>query len=147
LKHGGTRVLAGDRVFIKVGTHTAIPLVPGLEAARPLTHIEALVLDYLPAHLIVLGAGYIGLELAQAYRRFGSRVTVIEPGPQLMGREDPDVAAEVQRILGDEDIRFLLATQALNVHGRSGEDVRVAVRTPSGEQQIEGTDISGCGRP
>jgi thioredoxin reductase len=111
LNDGGTRALAGDRVFINVGTHAAIPPVPGLEAARPLTHIEVLELDYLPAHLIVLGAGYIGLELAQAYRRFGSRVTVIEPGPQLMGREDPDVAAEVQRILGNEDIRFLLATK------------------------------------
>ena len=117
------------------------PPVPGLEAARPLTHIEALELDYVPAHLIVLGAGYVGLELAQAYRRFGSRVTVIEPGLQLMGREDPDVAAEMQRILGDEGIRFLLATQALNVYGRSGGDVRVTVRTPSGNQQIEGSDI------
>src|SRR5205807_10380368 len=89
LNDGGTRVLAGDRVFINVGTHTAIPLVPGLGAAQPLTHIEALELDYLPAHLIVLGAGYVGLELAQAYRRFGSRVTVIEPGPQLMGGRMP----------------------------------------------------------
>jgi len=124
-----------------VGTHAAIPPVPGLEAARPLTHIEALELDYLPAHLIVLGAGYIGLELAQAYRRFGSRVTVIEPGSQLMGREDADVAAEMQQILGDEGIRFLLTAQALDVRGRSGEDVRVSVRTPSGEQQIEGSDI------
>jgi pyruvate/2-oxoglutarate dehydrogenase complex dihydrolipoamide dehydrogenase (E3) component len=141
LNDGGTRVLAGGRVFINVGTHAAIPPVPGLEAARPLTHIEALELDYLPAHLIVLGAGYVGLELAQAYRRFGSRVTVIEPGPQLMGREDPDVAAEMQRILYDEGIRFLLAAQALNVRGRSGEDVRVTVRTPSGEQHIEGSDI------
>src|SRR5215831_12814605 len=72
LNDGGTRVLAGDRVFISVGTHAAIPGIPGLEAARPLTHIEALELDYLPAHLIVLGGGYVGLELAQAYRRFGS---------------------------------------------------------------------------
>jgi len=104
LNDGGTRVLAGDRVFINVGTHAAIPPVPGLEAARPLTHIEALELNYVPAHLIVLGAGYVGLELAQAYRRFGSRVTVIEPGLQLMGQEDPDVAAEMQRILGDEGI-------------------------------------------
>src|SRR5262249_21526941 len=141
LNDGGTRVLSGDRVFINVGTHTTIPPVPGLEPARPLTHIEALELDYLPSHLIVLGAGYIGLELAQAYRRFGSRVTVIEPGPQLMGREDPDVAAEMQQILGDEDIRFLLTAQALDVRGRSGEDVRVSVRTPSGEQQIKGSDI------
>src|SRR6516164_9625681 len=104
LNDGGTRVLAGDRVFINVGTHAAIPPVPGLEAARPLTHIEALELDYLPAHLIVLGAGYIGLELAQAYRRFGSRVTIIEPGPQPMGREDADVAIEMQRNLSDEGI-------------------------------------------
>ena len=117
LNDGGTRVLAGDRVFINVGTHAAIPPVPGLEAARPLTHIEALELDYLPAHLIVLGAGYVGLELAQAYRRFGSRVTVIEPGPQLMGREDPDVAAEMQQILNNEGIRFLLTAQALDVRG------------------------------
>ena len=77
---GGTRVLAGDQVFLNIGTHAAIPHVPGLEAAQPLTHVEALELDYLPSHLIVIGGGYAGLELAQAYRRFGSRVTVIEPG-------------------------------------------------------------------
>jgi pyruvate/2-oxoglutarate dehydrogenase complex dihydrolipoamide dehydrogenase (E3) component len=141
LNDGGTRVLAGQRVFINVGTRAAIPSVPGLEAARPLTHIEALELDDLPAHLIVLGAGYVGLELAQAYRRFGSRVTVIEPASQPMGREDPDVAAEIQRILTDEGIQFLSGAEVRNVHGRSGEDVRVTVRTSSGEQDIEGSDI------
>src|SRR5262252_4903210 len=141
LNDGGTRVLSGERIFINVGSRATIPPVPGLEAARPLTHIEVLELDYAPAHLIVIGAGYVGLELAQAYRRFGSRVTVIEPGPQPVGREDPDVAAEMQRILGDEDIRFLLTAQALDLRGRSGEDVRVSVRTPSGEQQIKGSDI------
>jgi pyruvate/2-oxoglutarate dehydrogenase complex dihydrolipoamide dehydrogenase (E3) component len=141
LNDGGTRVLTGGRVFINVGTHAAIPPIPGLEAASPLTHIEALELDYLPAHLMVLGGGYIGLELAQAYRRFGSRVTVIEPGPQLMGREDPDVAAEMLRILSDEGISVLLATEALNVRGRSGEDVQVTVRSPSSEQAIVGSDI------
>ena len=92
LDDGGTRALAGDQVFLNLGTHAAIPSVPGLAAARPLTHIEALELDYLPSHLVVLGGGYVGLEMAQAYRRFGSRVTVIESGPQLMTREDPDVA-------------------------------------------------------
>src|SRR5438046_4837383 len=96
---GGTRVLAGDQVFLNVGTHAAIPSIPGLEAARPLTNIEALELDYLPPHLIVLGGGYVGLELAQAYHRFGSDVTVIEHGPRLMQREDPDVVEEAQRIL------------------------------------------------
>src|SRR5262249_48527267 len=141
LNDGGTRVLAGDRVFLSVGTHAAIPAVPGLEAARPLTHIEALELDYLPAPLIVLGGGYVGLELAQAYLRCGSRATVIEAGPQLMGREDPDVADEMQRILSDEGIQCLVAAEALNVHGRSGEEVSVTVRTPSGKQEIEGSDI------
>src|SRR5262249_52912774 len=84
LNDGGTRVLMGDKVFLNIGTHAAIPSVPGLEADRPLTNIEALELDYLPPHLIVLGGGYVGLEFAQAYRRFGSRVTVLEHGPQLM---------------------------------------------------------------
>ena len=99
LNNGGTRVLAGEQVFLNLGTHALIPAVPGLEAARSLTHIEALELDYAPSHLVVLGGGYVGLELAQAYRRFGSRVTVIETGAQLMAREDPDVADEVHRIL------------------------------------------------
>src|SRR6267154_2335470 len=141
LNDGGTRELAGDQVFLNLGTHAAIPSIPGLEAAQPLTHIEALELDYLPPHLVVLGGGYIGLELAQAYRRFGSRVTVIESGPQLMSREDRDVADEVQRILGDEGIQILVATETVNVHGRSGEEVNLTVRTASGEQTIEGSDI------
>jgi pyruvate/2-oxoglutarate dehydrogenase complex dihydrolipoamide dehydrogenase (E3) component len=141
LNDGGTRVLAGDQVFLNLGSHAAIPRVSGLEAARPLTHIEALELDYLPPHLIVLGGGYVGLEMAQAYRRFGSRVTVIETGRQIMAREDPDVADEMQRILGDEGIRFLIAGETLGVNGRSGEGVSLTVRTPSGEQRIEGSDI------
>src|SRR5262249_23281455 len=73
LNDGGTRVLTGERVFLNVGTRAAIPSVPGLADARPLTHIEALELDRLPVHLIVLGGGYVGLEFAQTYRRFGSR--------------------------------------------------------------------------
>jgi pyruvate/2-oxoglutarate dehydrogenase complex dihydrolipoamide dehydrogenase (E3) component len=141
LNDGGTRVLAGDQVFLNIGTHPAVPNIPGLEAARPLTHIEALELDHLPRHLIVLGAGYVGLELAQAYRRFGSRVTVIERGPRLMSREDPDVVDEMQRILGSEGIQFLTTAEVLSVRGRSGEQVNVVVRTPAGEQQIEGSDI------
>ena len=141
LNDGGTRVLAANQVFLNVGTHAALPSVPGLDAARPLTHIEALELDYLPSHLIVVGAGYVGLEMAQAYRRFGSRVTVIEHGPQMMNREDPDVAEEIRRILSDEGIQILLAAETLNVTGRSGEAVGLTVRTTSGEQRIEGSDI------
>src|SRR5438105_2478371 len=107
LNDGGTRVLAGDQVFLDIGTHAAIPSVPGLEAARPLTHIEALELDYLPSHLVVLGGGYVGLELAQAYRRFGSRVTVIETGPPVMVRDGTDVCDGVDPIFSEEGIQSL----------------------------------------
>jgi pyruvate/2-oxoglutarate dehydrogenase complex dihydrolipoamide dehydrogenase (E3) component len=141
LNEGNTRTLSGDRVFINVGTHAAIPGVPGLEAADPLTNIEALELDYLPEHLVVLGGGYVGLEFAQAYRRFGSRVTVIEHGKQLMAREDPDVSSALQRILTDEGIDFLVGPEITRVEGRSGKEVTVVVRTRAGEQRIEGSDI------
>jgi pyruvate/2-oxoglutarate dehydrogenase complex dihydrolipoamide dehydrogenase (E3) component len=141
LNEGGTRLLAGDKVFINVGTHAAIPGVPGLAAAEPLTHIEALELDDLPRHLIVLGGGYVGLELAQAYRRFGSRVTIIEHGFQLMSREDRDVAEEVQRILSNEGIDILLDAEVLSVSGLSGEGVSLVVRTASGQRSIDGSHI------
>jgi pyruvate/2-oxoglutarate dehydrogenase complex dihydrolipoamide dehydrogenase (E3) component len=141
LNDGGTRLLAGDRVFLNIGTHAAVPSVPGLDAARPLTHVEALELDYLPPHLIVIGGGYAGLELAQAYRRFGSNVTIIESGPQLMAREDIDVSQEMRRILSDEGIQVLVEAQLLQVRGRSGEKVSLIVRTASGEQTIDGSDI------
>jgi pyruvate/2-oxoglutarate dehydrogenase complex dihydrolipoamide dehydrogenase (E3) component len=141
LNDGGTRTLVGDKVFLNVGTHAAIPNVPGLEAAKPLTHVEALELDYLPQHLIVIGGGYSGLELAQAYRRFGSDVTIVESGPQLMGREDIDVSRAMWRILSDEGMRVVLEAQLLEVRGQSGDKVTLVVRTPSGEQNIDGSDI------
>jgi pyruvate/2-oxoglutarate dehydrogenase complex dihydrolipoamide dehydrogenase (E3) component len=141
LNGGGTRVLAADKVILNVGTHAAIPKVPGLEAAQPLTHIEALELDYLPQHLIVIGGGYSGLEFAQAFRRFGSDVTVIESGPQLLAREDIDVAQEMRRILSGEGIQILVEAELLQVGGRSGDKVTLRVLTPSGEQQIDGSDI------
>jgi pyruvate/2-oxoglutarate dehydrogenase complex dihydrolipoamide dehydrogenase (E3) component len=141
LNEGGTRLLAGERVFLNLGTHPAVPDIPGLEAARPLTHIEALELDYLPTHLLVFGGGYVGLEMAQAYRRFGSRVTVIEPGSRIMGREDPEVAVELQKILSTEGVQFLAGAEILRVSGRSGEAVAVSVRTAARDQTIQGSDI------
>jgi pyruvate/2-oxoglutarate dehydrogenase complex dihydrolipoamide dehydrogenase (E3) component len=141
LNEGGTRTLAAERVFINVGTHAAIPSIPGLEATRPLTNVEALDLGYLPSHLVVLGGGYVGLELAQAYRRFGSRVTVIQQQPQLMAREDRDVSDEIQRILIGEGIDVLASADTRRVEGRSGDKVNLVVHRPSGEEQIDGTDI------
>src|SRR5499425_1414259 len=141
LNDGGTRTLAAERIFLNVGTHATIPTIPGLEAARPLTNVEALDLDYLPSHLIVLGGGYVGLELAQAYRRFGSRVTVIQRQPQLMAREDRDVSDEIQRILVGEGIDILVAAETRRVQGRSGEKVSLVVHTPPGDEHVDGTDI------
>jgi pyruvate/2-oxoglutarate dehydrogenase complex dihydrolipoamide dehydrogenase (E3) component len=141
LNDGGDRLLRGEQVFINVGSHAAIPDVAGLAASRPLTHIEALELDYLPSHLVVLGGGYTGLELAQAYRRFGSQVTIIEPGPQLMGREDPDIAAAMLKILSDDGIAVLVGAAPMHVDGQSGEAVTITVRTPAGERKIDGSDV------
>src|SRR5262245_14091007 len=137
----GTRVLKGERIFLNVGTRATIPPVPGLADARPLTHVEALELDRLPAHLIVLGGGYVGLEMAQAYRRFGSRVTVIQRAPQLLDREDPDVAEAIRELFADEGIEVFLSTEMHGVEGRSGESVRLRVRTSQGERLLEGSDI------
>ena len=141
LNDGGTRVLTGDRVALNLGTHATIPDIPGLAAAKPLTNIEALELDRLPDHLVVIGGGYVGLELAQAYRRFGSRVSIIEAGPQLAGREDSDVATAILEMLRDEGIVVHLEAKVLGVQGRSGETVSLQTRTPSGDQTIEGSDI------
>jgi pyruvate/2-oxoglutarate dehydrogenase complex dihydrolipoamide dehydrogenase (E3) component len=141
LNGGGTCLLTSDQIVLNVGTHAAIPDIPGLAAAQPLTHIEALELDYAPAHLVVLGGGYVGIEMAQAYRRFGSRVTVIEPGPKIISREDADAADAVQRLLSDEGVGFLVSTQVLKVDGESGKKVTVTVRSAAGEQTIEGSDI------
>src|SRR5438445_1496557 len=141
LNDGGTRVLTGDRVVLNLGTHATIPDVPGLAAAEPLTNVEALELDRLPDHLVVIGGGYVGLELAQASRRFGSRVTIIEAGPQLAGREDSDVATAILEMLRDEGIVVHLEAKVLGVQRRSGQTISLQMRAPSGDQTIEGSDI------
>ncbi|HLZ67000.1 MAG TPA: FAD-dependent oxidoreductase [Aliidongia sp.] len=141
LNAGGTRVLAGHEVVINTGSHAAMPEIPGLREARALTHIEALELDEVPPHLIVLGGGYIGVEMAQAYRRFGSRVTIIEPGPRIMGREDADVADQIGKVLGAEGIDILLGAEPLRVDGLNGRSVSVTVRTSSGERTIDGSHL------
>jgi pyruvate/2-oxoglutarate dehydrogenase complex dihydrolipoamide dehydrogenase (E3) component len=97
--------------------------------------------DRLPAHLIVLGGGYVGLEFAQAYRRFGSRVTVVQHGPQLLDREDADIAEAIRQLFADEGIEVLLSAEVQKVEGQSGKSVRLQVRIPKGERLIEGSDI------
>jgi pyruvate/2-oxoglutarate dehydrogenase complex dihydrolipoamide dehydrogenase (E3) component len=147
LNDGGSRRIRGDRVFLDLGTHATVPEIPGLAAARPMTHVELLDLDRLPEHLIVLGGGYVGLELAQAMRRFGARVTVIEHRAQLAGGEDPDVGAAVLELFGDEGITVHLRTDVRRVAGESGHGVRIVADGTDGESVIEGTDLLvGVGR-
>jgi pyruvate/2-oxoglutarate dehydrogenase complex dihydrolipoamide dehydrogenase (E3) component len=141
LNDGGTRVLMAGKLFLNLGTHASIPPVPGLGDAHPLTNIEVLDLDRLPAHLIVLGGGYVGLEIGQAYRRFGSRVTIVEHAARLAGREDPDVSEEVRNILQAEGIEVLLSAEVERIEGRSGDRVRVSVRMPDGRSELECSDV------
>ncbi|MBN8871790.1 MAG: FAD-dependent oxidoreductase [Rhodospirillales bacterium] len=141
LNGGGTRTLVGNEVVLNVGSHAAIPDIAGLRDADPLTHIEALELDTVPSHLIVLGGGYIGVEMAQALRRFGSEVTIIEPGPQIMGREDADVAAEITTHLTAEGIRIVTGAHPRKVEGRSGQSVTVTVEVDGNDRRIEGSHL------
>jgi pyruvate/2-oxoglutarate dehydrogenase complex dihydrolipoamide dehydrogenase (E3) component len=137
LNAGGTRTLRGENVVINTGSRARIDDTPGLLDAHPLTHVEALELDRVPNHLVVLGGGYVGLEFAQALRRLGSRVTVVERNNTLLHREDPDVTAAVSELFRDEGIEVRTGTTIQRVEGQSGKSVRL--HTSAGV--IEGTDV------
>jgi pyruvate/2-oxoglutarate dehydrogenase complex dihydrolipoamide dehydrogenase (E3) component len=147
LADGGSRRIRGERMFLDLGTRATVPGIPGLAAARPMTHVELLDLDRLPEHLLVLGGGYVGLELAQAMSRFGAQVTVIEHRQQLAGGEDADVSAAILELFSDEGITVHLRTRVQRVAGESGQGVRIVADGPDGECVIEGTDLLvGVGR-
>jgi pyruvate/2-oxoglutarate dehydrogenase complex dihydrolipoamide dehydrogenase (E3) component len=141
LNDGGRRTISGERVFLDLGSRAAMPEIPGLSDAKPMTHVEALDLDRLPEHVIVLGGGYVGPELAQALRRFGSAVTVIEHGKQIASKEDPDVAQALLENFASEGINVLLETQVRAVEGLSGKQIRIRVEDRHGDQTIEGSDL------
>jgi probable pyridine nucleotide-disulfide oxidoreductase len=134
----GLRRLTAPSIYLNLGTVAAIPPVPGLAEAMPMTHVEALALDELPRHLVVIGGGYIGLELGQAFRRLGAEVTIVEQAPQIAGREDEDVAASMQAALEDDGITFRLGAGVDRVSGRSGEAVTV---TLAGGATLEGSHL------
>ena len=141
LNDGGTRVLTAGRLVLNLGSCASIPAISGLAEAAPLTNVELLELGTLPDHLIVLGGGYVGLEFAQSFRRFGSAVTVIEPGARLAGREDPEVADALRNLLVDEGVELALGASADKVDGRSGERVTVHLNGPNGQRAITGSHI------
>jgi len=125
LNDGGTRTIRGKRVFIDVGAFATLPPIDGLAGVQPMTHVELLELETLPEQLVILGAGPIGLELAQAMRRLGSHVTVIERSARLLPREDEDVSAAMRTLLEGEGIEFKFGANISKVEGRSGERVTV----------------------
>jgi pyruvate/2-oxoglutarate dehydrogenase complex dihydrolipoamide dehydrogenase (E3) component len=136
-----TRQLRGKNVIVSTGTHAVLEPIPGLAEAQPLTHIEALELDQIPQHLFVVGGGYVGLELAQAMRRFGSNVTVIEHHDRLLPREDDDVTDDLRSLLEVEGIEFLLNAHVKRVSGKSGESVIIAIEQNGAEKTLKGTHI------
>jgi len=141
LANGGTRVFRGEDVVISIGSRATIEQMPGLAEGNPLTHIEALDLDHIPGHLLIIGGGYIGLELAQAMRRFGSQVTIVERNSRLAHREDQDVTDMLENIFREEGIGIATNTGITRVEGKSGEWVKLHAKQNGTEIVLEGTHL------
>jgi len=141
LPDGSTRQLRGTNVIVSTGTRATLEAIPGLAEARPLTHIEALELDQVPEHLLVIGGGYVGVELSQAMRRFGSKVTVIDRNERLMAKEDADVCEALRSLLADEGIDILLNARIKEVSGKCGESVSILVEQNGIEKALKGSHV------
>lgn len=138
---GKKRVLRGKKVVINTGTRATIEPIPSLAEAKPLTHIEALELDRIPGHLLIIGGGYVGLEFAQAMRRFGSRVTIIERNSRLVYREDEDISSAIHELFKDEGIDVITGAQINRVEGKSGDFVKLHVSHEGKNSVLEGTHV------
>jgi probable pyridine nucleotide-disulfide oxidoreductase len=137
----GTRLLEGERVVIDLGTRPAIPPIPGLAEARPLTSETLLALERIPERLVVLGGSYVGVELAQAMQRLGSRVTIVERGGQLLAREDEDVAAAIAEILREDGVEILLGRVVRGVERLASGGIRVDLETALGKEEVLADDV------
>jgi pyruvate/2-oxoglutarate dehydrogenase complex dihydrolipoamide dehydrogenase (E3) component len=138
---GGERVLYGDQVFINTGTRAEIGKIPGLAESSPLTHVEALELDVVPDHLLILGGGFVGLEFAQAMRRLVSRVTIMERNDRLVHGEDQDVSEAITQLFQDEGIVTVANTSLGRVEGKSGTGVRLHGSRRGSEIIVEGSHL------
>src|SRR5262249_28558568 len=123
------------------GTHATLEPIAGLAEAQPLTHIEALELDVIPDHLIVIGGGYVGLELSQAMRRFGSKVSVIDRNDRVLHREDEDVSEGIRKLFEDEGIDLLMNAGVKSVSGKSGRAVQLVIEQSGVEHMLEGSHL------
>jgi pyruvate/2-oxoglutarate dehydrogenase complex dihydrolipoamide dehydrogenase (E3) component len=133
-------LLEADKIFINTGARARIPDMPGLKEVNYLTNSSMMEIDFLPEHLIIVGGSYIGLEFAQMYRRFGSRVTVVEMKDRLIARDDEDVSATVKEILENEGIEIRLNAECVTVE-QSGKGVAINVECESGTPRIEGSHL------
>jgi pyruvate/2-oxoglutarate dehydrogenase complex dihydrolipoamide dehydrogenase (E3) component len=136
----GGEVLESERIFINTGTRPGTPRLDGLDRAGYLTNATLMELTELPAHLLVLGAGYIGLEFGQMFRRFGSRVTIVHRGHQILPREDPDIAVGLQQALETEGIRFVLNARTTRVERKDGE-VTLTLDAPDATRAVSGSHL------
>lgn len=139
LEDGSSKELTAERFFINTGARPVVPTLPGLESVPFLNSTSIMELAEAPEHLIILGGGYIGLEFGQMFRRFGSEVTIIQRGGQLLAREDEDIATEIKNILEGEGIEVLLNCEALSIEEMNGVSIKVKVR--QSEREISGTHI------
>lgn len=133
-------LLESEKIFINTGGRARIPDIPGLDSVQYLTNENIMDLTALPEHLIVFGGGYIGLEFGQMFRRFGSRVTIIHNSNQIVPHEDPEVAAELQRVLEEEGITFLLNVQSERAK-QEGDSVVISIDAPKGPVPISGSHL------
>ncbi|HKW22750.1 MAG TPA: mercuric reductase [Ktedonobacterales bacterium] len=140
LPSGEKRELTAETIFINTGERPADPDVPGLDPARTLNSTSIMELDAVPSHLLVIGGGYVGLEFAQMFRRFGSQVTIIQRGKQLLVREDSDVADAVARILAEDGIEILLNSSPTSATS-TDDAVTLHVKTPDGERDLTGSHV------
>src|SRR5216683_592983 len=136
----GETLLESEKIFINTGGRARAPLIPGLDKIPYLTNENIMDLTALPEHLIVLGGGYIGLEFGQMFARFGSRVTIIQRAAQIVPREDPEVAVELQRVLEEEGLTFLLNARATRVE-QEGDTIVVSVDRASGPSIVSGSHL------
>jgi pyruvate/2-oxoglutarate dehydrogenase complex dihydrolipoamide dehydrogenase (E3) component len=136
----GADTLTAERVFINVGARPYVPDLPGVRQVPYLTSESMMDIDYLPEHLLVIGGSYVGLEFGQMYRRFGSRVTVIEMGPRLIGREDSEVSQAIRDILVAEDIAIRLDAMCIALESAPG-GVQIRVECTEGPTRETGTHV------
>jgi pyruvate/2-oxoglutarate dehydrogenase complex dihydrolipoamide dehydrogenase (E3) component len=140
LSSGGTRTLTADTIFINTGDRPERPPIPGLDSVKTLDSTSIMELRELPEHLLVLGGGYVGLEFGQMFRRFGSAVTIVHRGKQLLRREDPDIAAEIRKLLESEGIEILLESTTAGVHA-AGSEIGLDLTDPTGKRTVTGSHL------